>query len=829
MMRRNTTRNAWGVVVPALLMIALAAPTAWAQAWSDATPLNSNAAGDVGDDFSVVLACDGAGTWVAAWWSNDDFGGTIGTDRDILVARSVDDGATWNAAMPLNTNAATDTGDDDGPEVATDGAGNWIVAWDSYDTLGGTIGTDADILVSRSMDNGATWTDPAPLNNGAGTDGAADYNPALAADGTSNWLAVWYSSNDLGGTIGTDHDILFAHSSDGGVTWSDPAPVNMNAATDLEDDVLPRVVTDGAGTWMVVWASWDDLGGTIGPDSDILGATSTDSGMNWTTPLPIHSNAASDIGDDQIPALTTDRAGTWLAAWQSREDLDGVIGTDPDILVVQTTDGGATWTDPMPLNNNADTDSAFDGPVHLRTDELGYWMAIWDSSEILMAVSADGGAAWTAPAILNSNAGSGSNLGSQFATDGNGNWVAAWHSEDDLGGTIGGDVDILTARAIFPGDCNGNWILDSIDLAECTGTDCNGNEILDECEIAADPNLDANYDGILDACAVFADYVWINPRSTYLRTNADPGAIDAQPIDLQALGILPGYFIKLERLGDFGSTTGRDDGEYNEDMVVVFSASDTLLAPDQLVRVPDAVVAGGVYSTPNTLIGDLPTDIAEDFYVYIEALCVPTEARYLFVSGVDSFFGDNFDANHDFALRITSTPGFIDCNHNGVPDDDDVASGVSSDFNANGIPDECETVAFDAIAVEFVVHNDLSSSQLGSDAVAVELTVFNDPFLDTGYSDAIAVEFTLHNDLSSAQVGNDAVAVEFTVWAGPWPCAGDLDMDGDTDIDDFAIFAGCMDGPGQPLAPGCEETDFDGDGDVDMADFAAFQIGFGCP
>ncbi len=33
---------------------------------------------------------------------------------------------------------------------------------------------------------------------------------------------------------------------------------------------------------------------------------------------------------------------------------------------------------------------------------------------------------------------------------------------------------------------------------------------------------------------------------------------------------------------------------------------------------------------------------------------------------------------------------FLDCNNNGVPDDQDIATGTSEDCNANGIPDECD-------------------------------------------------------------------------------------------------------------------------------------------
>lgn len=38
----------------------------------------------------------------------DDLGATIGTDSDILIARSSDAGVTWTAPVALNANAASD-------------------------------------------------------------------------------------------------------------------------------------------------------------------------------------------------------------------------------------------------------------------------------------------------------------------------------------------------------------------------------------------------------------------------------------------------------------------------------------------------------------------------------------------------------------------------------------------------------------------------------------------------------------------------------------------------------------------------------------------------
>ncbi len=36
--------------------------------------------------------------------------------------------------------------------------------------------------------------------------------------------------------------------------------------------------------------------------------------------------------------------------------------------------------------------------------------------------------------------------------------------------------------------------------------------------------------------------------------------------------------------------------------------------------------------------------------------------------------------------------GIVDCNNNGIPDDQDIAGGGSDDCNANGVPDECEAI-----------------------------------------------------------------------------------------------------------------------------------------
>jgi plastocyanin len=62
---------------------------------------------------------------------------------------------------------------------------------------------------------------------------------------------------------------------------------------------------------------------------------------------------------------------------------------------------------------------------------------------------------------------------------------------------------------------------------------------------------------------------------------------------------------------------------------------------------------------------------------------------------------------------------------------------------------------------------------------------------------------------------------------------GDFDNDLDVDLDDSALFAGCLSGPDRTVLPfGCtplefNRADMDDDGDVDLRDLAAFQQVFG--
>ena len=466
--------------------------------------LNTNAGTDSGEDGSPHLATDGQGNWVAVWDSNENVGGTIGTDYDILTARSTDNGVTWSAPAALNTNASSDTGNDRRPSITTDGQGHWVCVWDSNETLGATIGPDLDILVARSTDNGQTWTPPGALNTNAASDAVTDGTAQVITDGHGTWIAVWESF-----LFGPDEDILFARSTDNGATWTFPAPVNNDAAVDIKSDFFVQITTDGKGQWIAVWERNDKPNDT---EFDIQFARSADNGATWTDPAPVNTNAGTDTAEDYHTAICTDRQGNWIVVWESRDagpPSGGPIATDHDILLARSADNGATWTAPAPLNSNAAVDTGDDSHPQITTDGRGIWVAVWESTDtlgvtigaegdVLVSSSTDNGATWTPPVPLNANAASDTKADAfpQIVTDNRGNWVAVWESNSVLRAAPGGganDKDIFTARFAFP-DCNNNGVGDLQDIAGGASADCDANGVPDQCQ----PDTDS--DGVIDAC-----------------------------------------------------------------------------------------------------------------------------------------------------------------------------------------------------------------------------------------------------------------------------------------------------------------------------------------
>lgn len=345
--------------------------------WTTAALMADNATTDgTSEDSSAFVATDDFGTWIAAWRSNNDFGGTAGNDNDIVFARSFDEGRTWEPVALLNSNALTDgsTINDDKPSLAGDGQGNWVAVWQSNFDPGDNFGGDVEIYVAISSDNGATWSAQEPLNSEYSLDALADTNPQVATDKVGNWIVVWQGP----GLIDTN-DIYYAKSTDNGATWTAQA----QAVATVSHESEPQVATDSHGNWVIVCESDDGLDGDATADFEIYVTHSSDSGDTWSTAALLNSSAGSDDDAGQFaPQISTDGKGTWVCLWQSTFDPGGTSG-DSDLFVSYSTDKGETWTSEARLNAEAASDTATDNTVQLETDQQGNWLAVWQSDNSL--------------------------------------------------------------------------------------------------------------------------------------------------------------------------------------------------------------------------------------------------------------------------------------------------------------------------------------------------------------------------------------------------------------------------------------------------------------
>lgn len=198
--------------------------------------------------YQTELAAGSDEVWVAVHHSNK--AATGAADYDIYFTRSTDGGLTWSAPAFLNTNAATDGANNDRhPAIASDKAGNWVCVWESTGAPASANGFDAEILCSRSSDNGLTWSAPQTLNNNATVDGVLnDRRPTVRTDGAGNWITAWHTEYPLDGDLVNDFDIAASTSFDGGATWSPMTLVNVEAASSGNSDIDVSLAHNGDGT-----------------------------------------------------------------------------------------------------------------------------------------------------------------------------------------------------------------------------------------------------------------------------------------------------------------------------------------------------------------------------------------------------------------------------------------------------------------------------------------------------------------------------------------------------------------------------------------------------
>lgn len=342
---------------------------------------------DAADEhFFPSIAADGQGNLVAVSTSVNH--PSFGGGTDIVVTRSSDNGASWSAIELLVAASGLDNRNDDAPQIATDKNGNWMIVWQSRDDLGGTVGGDIDIHYSVSTDNGVNWSTPAALNEWADEDTEGDEAPQIRMNG-DNWVVVWHSSRDPNDATQSDDEIYSIFSSNAGATWTTPTKVTIEGVDNTTDDTYPVMdVNEETGRGILTWRGKETDAG----DVDVYVSTSSNFGETWGAAKALNGDASTDSTNHQqyASSVLVEADGTVIVGWYGNTDA---TGTDWEVFYKVSTTNGAEWGADQILSVNADTTNNFNeiSPLFLA-NPAGGWIAAWvndDNGEVYVMESED--------------------------------------------------------------------------------------------------------------------------------------------------------------------------------------------------------------------------------------------------------------------------------------------------------------------------------------------------------------------------------------------------------------------------------------------------------
>ena len=306
------------------------------------------------------------GVWQQDRWST-------GGAKGLLTGVSLDGGRTWSQHMAAFSHCtggnAANGGDysrasDPWITFAPDGT-----VYQSSLSFNGDVlasGSSSAILVSRSTDGGATWSNPITVIR----DGQNFFNDkdSITADSTDSRLvyALWgrLDNANRGPTY-------FSRTTDGGITWEVARSIYDPGANSQTINNQVVVLPDGA---LVDFFTQLNTPPNAPATATLAIIRSPDKGVTWSSPIVISPAQARGTFDPETHAHIRDGAtlgsiavgphGELAAVWQDSR-FSG--GARDGVAFSRSLDGGLTWTTAARVNSVANV-PAFVPAVAIRAD-----------------------------------------------------------------------------------------------------------------------------------------------------------------------------------------------------------------------------------------------------------------------------------------------------------------------------------------------------------------------------------------------------------------------------------------------------------------------------
>ena len=279
------------------------------------------------------------------------------------------------------------------PAPAIDKNGNFV-----FTTLN-TSGS-VSMIGQYSTNFGVNWSTPFTIPGGSPSDKnmtATDDVPSSPYYGRT--YTVWSK------TSGT-WPIMVSYTTNSGVSWSTAAQINTPSTTSQGCDVV-------VGPGGVVYVTWSKQSGvSIGCGF----AKSTNGGVTWTvnetafavTGMRSNSFNGWGVRVNDFPRIAVDKSGgpnNGRIYIVDCEQNSAPAGSDPDVVLHRSTDGGATWMTRVRVNQDASNNGKVQffpavcvdgsGGVNVIYYDNRNYPSVGDSCETYVSRSIDGGATFT--------------------------------------------------------------------------------------------------------------------------------------------------------------------------------------------------------------------------------------------------------------------------------------------------------------------------------------------------------------------------------------------------------------------------------------------------
>ena len=258
------------------------------------------------------------------------------------------------SAFQVNTYT---TGYQDKPSAAMDPSGNFVVVWQSHPNQDGA---GYGIFGQRFDNPGAKVGGEFQVNTYTTGD---QKSPSVAIDGSGKFVVVWQSDAQDGNKAG-----VFGQRFDAGAT-PQGAEFQVNIFTP-NGQYSPRVASDAAGDFVVVWSTEPTDGSGYGVD----GRRFNGSGTPISGEFRVNTYT---FGNQTFPEVAMDSAGNFLVAWQSQGQDDPAAPSGIGIYAKQFGVSGRPAGAEFPVNTYTTGDQT---RPSVALDDRGHFVITWQSN-----------------------------------------------------------------------------------------------------------------------------------------------------------------------------------------------------------------------------------------------------------------------------------------------------------------------------------------------------------------------------------------------------------------------------------------------------------------